>query len=83
MIKDKNQMLECLQLCKEDKHDTIYCNPSDRQRLVDAVSNGLVRKSDKVAGLDVVTIDRLDTPIVCEKGEVFPLARHWKDDGRR
>ena len=32
----------------------------------------------KIAGLNVITFPQVERPIVCEKGEVFSLARDFK-----
>lgn len=76
------ELLESLQAEKQPKHDTLYCNPSHADKLEQAVSSGVMFRTsniDKIAGLDVIELPRIDIPIVCEKGEVFDLAKDWKE----
>jgi hypothetical protein len=64
---------------KHSNHDTLYCNHHQEQALLDEMTNvfnqaGAIR----ILGLDVITHQRIDIPIVCEKGDVFPTADDYQ-----
>lgn len=77
--------LSSLQRVIEPRHDTIYCNPTDADKLASSISGnsfgGNVNTdydTFRVLGLDVEVMSQIDAPIVCEKGEVFTLAEDFK-----
>jgi len=68
----------------EGHHDTLYCTKAQEAALKDEVSRGTGLFSGNVddlqfAGLTVQTLPRIDRPIVCQKGEVFTLAKDYKN----
>lgn len=78
-------LYEAVASTKEPHHDTLYCPPDHADKLARGFSKGLAgvgrtSKIDRVAGLDLIEIPRLDRVVVCQKGEVFPLAEDWKND---
>lgn len=77
------ELYQAVASAKESRHDTLYCSPDHTQKLARGFSDGTMYgrtgSIDRVAGLDIIEIPRLDRVIVCEKGEVFPLAKDWKE----
>ena len=62
-------------------HDTLYCNGRHKDALVSTISGtggGLRADNLRISGLEVVTHERFDYPIVCERGEVFDLVEDYK-----
>jgi hypothetical protein len=68
---------------RQSHHDTIYVTKEQASRLKRHASVGGLKSrsidSLRIAGLDVETLPRITRPIVCQKGEVFPLAKDWKN----
>jgi hypothetical protein len=63
---------------KRSNHDTLYCNNSQQQVLLDEMTNIFTNATSiRVLGLDVITHQRIDIPIVCEKGDVLPTAEDY------
>lgn len=64
-------------------HDTIYCSPRTKQRLLDSVQGvvrGMTADNLQIAGLRVESHKCFDRTILCQKGTVFPLAKDYHDD---
>jgi len=60
---------------KRSNHDTLYCNNHQQQALLDEMTNIFTNATSiRILGLEVITHQRIDIPIVCEKGDVFPTA---------
>ncbi len=63
------------------EHDTLYVNESHFRTIKKHVASpGLHAKQiDNVSvfGVDIVIIEELDTPILCKRGDVFPLAKDF------
>lgn len=72
---------------KEPHHDIVYCTSDVKSALKRNLSRGIVSSSSmfdavRIDGLHVQEIPRpisgRSVAIVCEHGEVFPLAGHYK-----
>lgn len=67
----------------ESSHDTIYCTKFVEQILADYVSSPATRRgvADSISlfGCTVESLPGVDRPIVCQKGDVFPLAKDYKN----
>lgn len=63
-------------------HDTLYVSRETYLTIRHILStDGLSPQSVdniKVSRLDVVPIEGLDVAILCEKGQIFPLAKDWQ-----
>lgn len=78
-----DDLFDAVASTKQPHHDTLYCAPSHAEKLVRGLSEGVVFSTthiQMVAGLEIIEIPRLDRIVVCQKGEVFPLAEDWKND---
>lgn len=78
------RMMDGIRSVMESHHDTIYCTERQRSALArhvtgPGISAGTI-DSLTVLGLNVETLPRIKRPIVCKKGEVFTLARDFKDE---
>ena len=86
MTASGERMVNEINKVMEPHHDTIYCTERQRTKLARHASGpGLLAgtiDSLVILGLNVETLPRITHPIVCEKGEVFTLARDFQDDGK-
>lgn len=68
---------------RKSHHDTIYVTEAQFKRLKKHAPVGGLHTSSidslRIAGLDVESLPRTIRPIVCQRGEVFPLAKDWKN----
>lgn len=64
------------------RSDTLYCNKKQAEKLVKKLNRrGILPKNIDdiyIRGLNV-TIIPVDCPIVCKKGDIFNLAKDYKD----
>lgn len=78
-----DDILDAIRRSRRPNDDTIYCTIHDRQKIADSIS-GISAGSSvdqlKVAGMEVVPHNKFKGPIVCRKGDIFPLAKEYKDD---
>lgn len=76
-------ILEGIRAAQKHRHDTLYCNDYYERKLLSMMNGNstTLRQADNVQiyGLQVVTHERFEHPIVCEKGDIFDHARDWKD----
>lgn len=83
-------MVEGIKLERDSsKHDTVYCNFDQYNSIKRVVSSNAIGSisttnldSIRVAGLDVHPLKQFpeSSPlIVCQKGDVFPLAKDYKN----
>ena len=65
---------------QKQRHDTLYCDDNTKAQILNSISGNGLRRADnlRISGLEVITHERFDFPIVCEKGEVFTLAKDFK-----
>lgn len=79
-----NQLIESVKKQLQTEHDTLYVNQSQHLKLKREVATpGLstsVVDDVKICGLEVITITDLDFAILCQKGDVFPLAKDWQEN---
>jgi hypothetical protein len=77
-------MIDGVRQSRQSHHDTLYVTKRQHRRLKQHVSVGGLRSGSidslRIAGLDVEARPVITRPIVCQKGEVFPLAKDWKND---
>lgn len=77
-------VLRSVRVNRSQKDDTIYCNERFKQKLGRAMKGGDqptlggTTTSLRVEGLDVITHPSFTHPIVCRKGEIFPLTEDYK-----
>jgi hypothetical protein len=70
---------------RSSNHDTIYCPPEVAETLKTRLDKGPLHSrnidSFSIAGLGVCELPQLKKAIiVCERGDIFPLAKDWKCD---
>lgn len=80
---DSQSIIKGVEYNKKPHHDTLYVTRRQFQMLKSYVSVGEDLNSDNIdsirfSGVRVEVIPGIVRPIVCEKGEVFPLAKDWK-----
>lgn len=75
------KILKGIQQERRATHDTLYCHPQHEKALLASVQGMRFTKGEvtnpTVFGLDIQTHPQFVRPIVCQKGDVFPLARDW------
>lgn len=75
-------MMNGIKRRREGHHDTIYCNKSQANALKREVETPGLMSSNidnlRIFGLDVEVLP-IEKPIVCRKGEVFTLAKDYKN----
>lgn len=75
-------MMEGIKKRRESHHDTIYCNKAQADALKREVNSpGLLSSnidSLRIFGLDVEVLP-IQKPIICQKGDVFDLAKEYKN----
>lgn len=80
---ENRQLISSIEDERKSHHDTIYCNTKQERtlKLASSVPPSNLSNIDnvRVLGLDVQTLPRIKHPIVCKKGEVFPLAKDFKN----
>lgn len=63
--------------------DTLYCTESQELALKSEVTTAGLMGTNvddlQFMGLDVQVLPRIERPIVCQKGEVFTLAKDYKN----
>ncbi len=77
-------LVEGIKQCRDAKHDTVYCNETQAMLLKREVGSPALLSPDaiddfRIFGLDVEVLP-IQRPIVCQKGEVFDLAKDYKND---
>lgn len=79
----KDNLVREVQQEQLPKHDAILCKPTDASRIINVASKGVNVPSGSnfnFRGLEIVPLEGwVDTPTLCQKSEVFPVARNWKD----
>lgn len=77
-----NDIISGIEAHRDKRHDTVYCSKQQESELIGQISTGILTQSAddiRIAGLDVESIPRFESrPIVCQKGDVFPLAKDYK-----
>lgn len=77
-----DEMVDGIQSQIQGHHDTLYCSRHQASKLQQKVSTpGLSPTSVdnfRLFGLDVQALP-VDFPIVCQRGEVFDLAKDYKN----
>jgi hypothetical protein len=77
-------LVDSIQSRKEDHHDTVYCNESHSRKLERyAAPSGLHPSTIDNLRIFDLSIEEIPVgrhPIVCRKGEVFPLAKDFKNE---
>jgi len=76
-------IIDNIRTVQRPEDDTLYCNAEYKLRVVDTLFDGssspMVRADNvQVSGLEIVTLDGVPKPIVCERGEVFPITEDFK-----
>lgn len=91
-MSDGRDMLKETSMSASSRHDTLYCTEEQINEMIRA--SGVVNEMGvhanrvdnlKFYGLEIEVLPRYDgeRAILCKKGDLFPLARDWKeDDGR-
>lgn len=82
-----NNIVERIMLERDSsKHDTVYCNFDQYNSIERVISSNAISTTNldsiRVAGLDVHPLKQFpeSSPlIVCQKGDVFPLAKDYKN----
>lgn len=76
-------IIEGVKQKRQSHHDTIYVTEEQANHLKRHVSVGGLTyhsiDSLRIAGLNVEEMSCVTFPIVCEKGDIFPLAKDWKN----
>lgn len=85
-IVSAEKLIDSIESERTDRDDTVYCNSKHKSVIIDRVASnaGMVGSTVddvRVAGLRVEHLPRIERPIVCRKGDVFPLAKDWKNAG--
>lgn len=84
-----NSIIESIKVNQHPRFDTLYCTSDQKDALVASIASGQstsYRYGDlgistdrlRVFGLEVKVIESLNRPIMCEKGDVFPLAKDYE-----
>jgi hypothetical protein len=80
---DAESIIEGVEYNKKPHHDTLYVTGRQSKVLKSHVSVGGLEckniNSVSFSGVDVEVMPGTFRPIVCEKGDVFPLAKDWKN----
>ena len=76
-------LIEGIESQLDGHQDTLYCTKAQESALKSEISTpGLLSQNVdnlQFMGLDVQVLPRIDRPIVCKKGEVFTLAKDYKN----
>jgi hypothetical protein len=76
-------LIEGIKSQLDGHQDTLYCTKAQESALKSEISTpGLFSQNVdnlRFMGLDVQVLPRIDRPIVCQKGEVFTLAKDYKN----
>lgn len=80
----QESILDSIMRVRRGHHDTLYVDSNQRTVLRREVTIPSINSSQvtdmTVCGLDVVQLPTgLPAAISCKKGEVFPLAKDWKN----
>jgi hypothetical protein len=79
---DSESIIKGVEYNKKPHHDTLYITRRQFQMLKSYVSVGDLNcnniDSVRFSGVTAEVLPGIVRPIVCEKGEVFPLAKDWK-----
>lgn len=77
----RDEWRQAIKNAREPDHDTVYFPEKYESSLKQSIYPGLLGDTIdnmQVFGLEVETLPRIELPIVCKKGDIFPLARDWK-----
>jgi hypothetical protein len=85
-IKTAEKLIRAISKERESGHDTLYCTPDVKKQLKRKMSAGIgssrMVENVEIHGLYVHEIpnpsDGRSVAIVCQEGEVFPLAKDYK-----
>lgn len=85
MRKHGEKLIEEINKERQPHHNTVYCSAETYRSIERTMSAGIsgTRSIDnvRVAGLEIITHQAFgDAVIVCKRGEVFPLTKHFKDE---
>lgn len=73
------KILNSIKVNQHPRFDTLYCTDEQMRSLVQTIAEPHTRTGRlntdqfKIFGLNVIVMDTLERPIMCEKGDVFPL----------
>ena len=77
------ELIDNINEAREGHHDTIYCTLDQEEALKEYAGSGAIFSSNvdnaRIFGLDVQSLPNISFPIVCQKGEVFDLAKDYKN----
>jgi hypothetical protein len=74
------KILDNIKLSMEPHHDTVYCHERHKDAMIETLdSSGMMRVDNlRVYDLDIETDNHFTIPVVCQKGEVFPITEDFK-----
>lgn len=79
MAEPRSKLVRAIRANQKQNHDTLYCAPAYKRALLTATLGSTGRADNlQISGLQVVEHNDFERPIVCEKGDVFPLAKDFK-----
>lgn len=77
-----DNLLNAIRDVQRPHDDTIYCHPEHEEKLLQTIDgfSGSHRGITNVtiAGLDVEARDCFEFILICQKGDVFPIAKDYK-----
>jgi len=80
------KFIDNIKQSRESHHDTIYCTKEQERGLKrESTAGGILANNVdnlQFRGLDVQSLPQLSAAIICQKGEVFPLAKDYKNNDR-
>jgi len=77
------KILDSIKVNQHPRFNTLYCTEEQLRALVDTIATPhtkarTIRTDEfKIFGLDVIVMDTIERPIMCEKGDVFPLTKGY------
>ncbi len=77
------KILKSIKLHQHPRFDTLYCTKEQMHALSDTISEPHVRTGNlnpdkfKIFGLNIIVMDNIERPIMCEKGDVFPIVSDY------
>ena len=78
------KILNSIKVNQHPRFDTLYCTGEQMRALVNTIATPHTRTGQlntdefKIFGLNIIVMDTLERPIMCEKGDVFPLVEDYK-----
>lgn len=67
-----------------DRHTTLYCSPQQEKQLIRHIGSSVsgMTSSDiesvTIRGITVEPLPGIEKPILCKKGDIFPLAKEYE-----